>query len=92
MPDAFQWYLDNFLHVKENMQKSMLGGQLLRTPGIIGLLMFFFEKYRNLMSTLTLIFADLLFYVKNYLDITEMRPARRWKALMLYFTILISFK
>ena len=41
---------------------------------------------------LTLIFAYFLFYVKNYLDITEMRPARRWKALVLYFTILISFK
>eukprot|EP00493_Phyllostaurus_siculus_P025104 UN25448 len=41
---------------------------------------------------LTLIFPYFLFYVKNYLDITEMRPGRRWKALILYFTILISFK
>jgi len=40
-------------------------------------------------APLTVIFAYFLFRVKNYLDITEMRPARRWKALMLYFTILI---
>ena len=43
-------------------------------------------------APLTMIFAYFLFRVKKYLDITKMRLVRRWKALMLYFTILISFK
>ena len=43
-------------------------------------------------APLTVIFAYFLFRVNNYLDMTEMRPARRWKALILYFMILISFK
>ena len=38
---------------------------------------------------LTVIFAYFLFYVKNYLDITEMRLTRHCKALMFYFTILL---
>ena len=45
-----------------------------------------------IVAPLTVIFTYFLFYVKSYLDITEMRPTRRLKALMLHFKILISFK
>ena len=45
-----------------------------------------------IVAPLAVIFTYFLFDVKNYLDIAEMRPTRRWKAFMLYFTILISFK
>ena len=38
----------------------------------------------------TQFFRDMFWYVKNYLDVAEMHPIRRWKAMSSYVTIPIS--
>ena len=37
-------------------------------------------------------YEDTHYYVKNYLDVVQMHPTRRWKVLILYYTDAISFK
>ena len=50
------------------------------------------SMFPQIFSPLEVIFTFFLFHVENYLDFARMHPIRRWKTLILYFTITISFK